>query len=34
VIAPGSVSAGDAIELVPGPREVNLRELFKARARA
>jgi MOSC domain-containing protein YiiM len=33
VIEPGVVQAGDAIELVPGPREVNIRELFKARAR-
>ena len=31
VIQPGSVQAGDEIELVPGPREVNLRELFRAR---
>ncbi len=31
VIEPGSVAAGDAIELLPGPREVNLRELFRAR---
>jgi len=31
VIRPGSVQAGDPIELVPGPREVNLRELFRAR---
>ena len=34
VIEPGPVSADDPIELAPGPREVNLRELFKARARA
>lgn len=34
VITPGTVSAGDAIELVPGPREVSLRELFRAQARA
>lgn len=33
VIEPGTVCQGDAIELVPGPREVNLRELFKARVR-
>jgi MOSC domain-containing protein YiiM len=33
VIETGSVCAGDAIELIPGPREVNLRELFKARVR-
>ena len=31
VIQPGSVQSGDEIELVPGPREVNLRELFRAR---
>jgi MOSC domain-containing protein YiiM len=34
VIVPGPVQAGDSIELQPGPREVNLRELFKSRARA
>lgn len=34
VIEPGQVRAGDAIELLPGPREVSLRELFRARARA
>jgi MOSC domain-containing protein YiiM len=33
VIQPGTVQAGDEIELVPGPREVNLRELFHARMR-
>jgi MOSC domain-containing protein YiiM len=33
VIEPGSVQAGDAIELEPGPREVNLRELFMAKMR-
>lgn len=32
VIEPGHVAAGDTFELVPGPREVNLRELFRARA--
>jgi MOSC domain-containing protein YiiM len=32
VIEPGSVCAGDVIELLPGPREVNLRELFRSRA--
>ena len=32
VIETGDVCAGDAIELEPGPREVNLRELFRARA--
>lgn len=31
VINPGSLQAGDEIELVPGPREVNIRELFRAR---
>jgi MOSC domain-containing protein YiiM len=31
VIAPGTVAAGDTITLEPGPREVNLRELFRAR---
>jgi MOSC domain-containing protein YiiM len=34
VIEPGTVAAGDEIELLPGPREVNLRELFRSRARA
>jgi MOSC domain-containing protein YiiM len=33
VIEPGQVSAGDAIRLRPGPREVNIRELFRRRAR-
>jgi MOSC domain-containing protein YiiM len=28
---PGSIAAGDAFELVPGPREVNIVELFRAR---
>ncbi len=32
VIEPGEVAAGDAFELVPGPREVSVRELFRARA--
>ena len=31
VVTPGVVQAGDAIGLEPGPRELNLRELFKAR---
>lgn len=31
VVEPGAVGAGDAARLQPGPREVNLRELFKAR---
>lgn len=34
VIDPGSVQAGDEATLVPGPREVNLRELFMARRAA
>ncbi|CAD5373470.1 MOSC domain-containing protein [Rubrivivax sp. A210] len=34
VLEPGTLSAGDAIRLEPGPREVNLRELFRARAPA
>jgi MOSC domain-containing protein YiiM len=34
VIEPGHVQAGDPIRLAPGPREVGLRELFRARARA
>jgi MOSC domain-containing protein YiiM len=33
VIEPGHVQAGDPIELQRGPREVNIRELFKSRAR-
>jgi len=32
VLEAGAVQAADAIELVPGPREVNLRELFRKRA--
>jgi MOSC domain-containing protein YiiM len=31
VIEPGRIEAGDLLRLEPGPREVNLRELFKAR---
>ena len=31
VALPGSVRAGDEVELVPGPREVSLAELFRAR---
>ncbi|MBI5257002.1 MAG: MOSC domain-containing protein [Burkholderiales bacterium] len=31
VLHPGTLRAGDEIELIPGPREVNLRELFRAR---
>jgi MOSC domain-containing protein YiiM len=33
VILPGQVNAGDSVTLQPGPREVNLRDLFKSRAR-
>lgn len=33
VIQPGQVQSGDAVEIVPGPREVNLRELFMARSK-
>jgi MOSC domain-containing protein YiiM len=33
VIEPGTVQAGDEARLRPGPREVNLRELFMARMR-
>ncbi len=33
VIQPGHLSAGDEVELIPGPRELNLRELFMARMR-
>ena len=33
VTRPGTLQAGDAIEIVPGPREVNLRELFLSRMR-
>jgi len=31
VIEPGRIEAGEVLRLEPGPREVNLRELFKAR---
>ncbi len=33
VLVPGPVQAGDAIELQPGPREVNIRALFFSRVR-
>jgi MOSC domain-containing protein YiiM len=33
VLEPGQVRAGDEVSLHQGPREVNLRELFKARMR-
>jgi MOSC domain-containing protein YiiM len=31
VRAPGSVQAGQTFELIPGPREVGITELFRAR---
>jgi len=31
VMQPGYLQAGDEIEIIPGPREVNLRELFLAK---
>lgn len=33
VIQPGTLQAGQEAELIPGPRDVNLRELFLARMR-
>ncbi|RVU49528.1 MOSC domain-containing protein [Rubrivivax rivuli] len=33
VLEAGTVGAGDAIEVVPGPREVNIKDLFRARMR-
>ena len=33
VLVPGSVAAGDVFTLVPGPREVPIAELFRARVR-
>lgn len=33
VLDAGQVQAGDEFEVQPGPREVNLRELFRSRAR-
>ena len=33
VMEPGTVSPGDSVTLQPGPREVNLRELFLSRRR-
>ncbi|MBV8502121.1 MAG: MOSC domain-containing protein [Paucibacter sp.] len=32
VRSPGTIEAGQSFELVPGPREVNIRELFYAKA--
>ena len=29
---PGTIAAGEAFEVVPGPREVGIDELFRARA--
>lgn len=34
VVEGGSLAAGEPFELLPGPREVNLRELFRARSPA
>jgi MOSC domain-containing protein YiiM len=34
VLEPGFVAPGDEIELIPGPRETSIGELFRARARA
>ena len=31
VRSPGTVSAGERFELIPGPREVSITELFRAR---
>jgi MOSC domain-containing protein YiiM len=33
VLEAGTVAAGDAVQLLPGPREVNIRELFFSRMR-
>lgn len=33
VLQPGTVCAGESFTLEPGPRDVNIRELFKSRAR-
>ena len=33
VLQPGSVTAGDAFHIEPGPRELNLLELFRAKTR-
>jgi len=33
VMVAGQVQAGDGVEIIPGPREVNLRDLFVARQR-
>jgi MOSC domain-containing protein YiiM len=34
VRVPGTIAAGESFELVPGPREIGITELFRARARA
>ena len=31
VLKPGMIATGQSFELIPGPREVNIRELFQAR---
>ena len=31
VLVPGRIAAGEAFDLVPGPREIELQELFRAR---
>ncbi len=33
VLEAGTVSAGESIELLPGPRDVNIKDLFRARIR-
>jgi MOSC domain-containing protein YiiM len=33
VRVPGTIAAGEAYELIPGPREVSIRELFRAKMR-
>lgn len=33
VLNPGQATAGDPVELVPGPREISLLELFRAKSR-
>ena len=34
VLQPGTLQAGEAFTLEPGPRELNLRDLFRARSAA
>ena len=31
VIQPGTIAAGESYELIPGPREVSIRGLFRAK---